>query len=179
MMLKKILSLVLLLLLVNAFPAVANPTPTQRKSTRSRRPAPTPTPAPAPAFNFVAEANLVADQLRSVSQFIYIYGKIVNGLELADAQTKEGAASPTAAAKNKEIKDKLGANINTLRAGIDAIASRFRSESRLQVQYLKLTGASDAIATAAQLATAGRYDDAGKSLVTAVQRLSETIIALR
>jgi hypothetical protein len=178
MMLKKILSVVLLLLLVNAFPAVANPT-TQRRPTRSRRPAPTPTPAPAPTVNFVAEANLVSEQLRSVSQFIYIYGKIVNGLELADAQTKEGAASPTAASKNKEIKDKLGANINTLRAGIDAIASRFRSESRLQVQYLKLTGASDAIATAAQLATAGRYDDAGKSLVTAVQRLSETIIALR
>jgi hypothetical protein len=178
MMLKKILSIVLLLLLVNAFPAVANPT-TQKRSTRSRRPAPTPTPAPAPTVNFVAEANLVSEQLRSVSQFIYIYGKIVNGLELADGQAKEGAASPTAAAKNKEIKDKLGANINTLRAGIDAIATRFRSESRLQVQYLKLTGASDSIATAAQLATAGRYDDAGKSLVTAVQRLSETIIALR
>jgi hypothetical protein len=175
--LKKTFATVLVLLSICLAPAMMlgqkKPGSKARRRT-STAPAPTPTPT-----NFVEAATHVADQLKIVSRFIYVYGKIANGLELAEEQAKRGETSPAISARNQQAKQSTVANIGALRAGIDKVALELKSNDRLQVQYLKLTGASDAIADAEQLASAGRFDEAGKSLVTAVERLAETMIALR
>ncbi len=133
---------------------------------------------PLPA-DFSAERAKVGIQISNVTQFIYVYGKIVNGLEFAAQQAKATPASDGVAAKNQQAKDGVVANIGNLKTGIDNLAGSFRSDTRLQVQYLKLTGASDAIASAQQAASGARYDEAGKLLVTAVERLTEALLAVR
>ena len=172
-MLKKILPFVMFLACL--VPAM---TTAQKKPVARKKPAPTPAPTPA-GMSLTDAATKVADQLKLVSRFIYVYGKITNGLEFAEAKTKSGESSPEITAKNQQMKQSVVSNIAALKEGIDKVGLELKSNDRLQVQYLKLTGASDAVARAQQLALAGSFDEAGKSLVIAVEKMAETLIALR
>jgi hypothetical protein len=125
------------------------------------------------------EAKAIAEQIRNVSKFLYLYGKVANGLEIADDLTKRGEMTPAAAAKNKQSRDALIANISGLRAGIDNVAKTFQANPRLQVQYLKISYAAEAATNAERMAAAGQFDEAGKALVTAIERLTDTMLALR
>src|SRR2546427_7138380 len=144
----------------------------QKRPARGAKPTPTPTP------DTRAEAAQVAAQIKKVSNFIYIYGKVVNGLEVADEQAKDEQTSPKVQALNKENKDKLVASIDGLRADVQDLANNFQANPRLQVQYLKLSYATEAAINAGRLAAAGRYEEAGKFLVAVVERLTDTIISM-
>jgi len=148
--------------------------PKQQQKRPTRRVKPTPTPTP----DMRAEASEVVTQIKNVSNFIYIYGKVVNGLEVADDQAKSNLASPETQAKIKESKDKLIAKIRDVRIGLEDLANKFQANPRLQVQYLKLAYATEAALNAERLAAAGRYNDAGRFLVTAVERLADTIVSM-
>lgn len=153
----------------------------QKKSTRTQRkpsakPSPEPTPAPA---NLNAEATQVAEQVRLITRFIYVYGKVANGLELAEEQNRQGESSPAVAAKNQQSKEAVVNNIRGLRSGLGTLVARFQSNARLQVQYLKISYAAEAVTNAERLASSGKFDEAGKSLVAAVERLTEVLVALR
>jgi hypothetical protein len=151
----------------------------QKQKQRQKKPTPGAKPKPTPTPDMREEASQVATQIRNVSNFIYIYGKVVNGLQVADEQTKNNLASPETQARNKENKDKLIISINKLRAGLENLANGFQANPRLQVQYLKLSYATEASHDAERLAAAGRYEEAGRSLVTVVERLTDTIISMR
>jgi hypothetical protein len=151
----------------------------QQQKQRPRKPAgakPKPTPTP----DMRAEAAQVAAQIKKVSNFIYIYGKVVNGLQFADEQAKnENQTSAKIQALNKENKDKLVASIDGVRAEIEGLAKSFEGNPRMQVQYLKINFATGAALDAERLAAAGQYDDAGKSLVAVVERLMDAIMSMR
>ena len=148
--------------------------PKQQQKRPTRRVKPTPTPTP----DTRAEASEVVTQIRNVSNFIYIYGKVVNGLEVADEQAKSNLASPETQARIKESKDKLIAKIKDVRIGLEDLANKFQANPRLQVQYLKLAYATEAALNAERLSAAGKYNEAGKFLVTAVERLADTIVSM-
>lgn len=156
-----------------AFPLVSD---AQKKPVK-RRPAVKPTPTPTPDLK--VEAGQVAEQIKNVSKFIYVYGKIVNGLELSEDQARQKQVSPAAAAKIRENKDALVTSIRNLRVGVENLARNFQNDSRLQIQYLKVAFAVDAAGDAEKLAAVGRYDEAGKSLVTLIERLTDAAIATR
>ncbi|MBS1787938.1 MAG: hypothetical protein JST85_09465 [Acidobacteria bacterium] len=163
--------LILLFVVTCAFPLVSL---AQRKG---RKPAPVVKPTPTPDLR--VEAGQVADQIKNFSKFIYIYGKVVNGFELADDQARSGSMTPAAAAKNRESKEALLANVRNLKVGVENLTQSFRNNPRLQVYALKLSFAVDAARDAERLATGGRYDDAGKSLVTVIERLTDTVLSMR
>ncbi|MEP7271591.1 MAG: hypothetical protein ABI882_08795, partial [Acidobacteriota bacterium] len=151
---KKTLALALIVLCVAPIVLIAQKKP----AAKPRRSAPaTAAPTPIPT-NMVEAATKVADQLKLVSRFLFVYGKVANGLEIAEDQVKRGDTTPALAARNQQIKQSLVSNINGLKAGIDKVALEFKNNDRLQVQYLKLTGGSDAVADAEQFALAGKYD---------------------
>lgn len=147
----------------------------KRPATTKKRPAAT---APA-VVDMRPEASQVSEQITVFTKFLYVYGKIVNGLEFAEDQAKRGQVTPEIAAQNKKSKEALIANINGLQVGIEKIVQEFKSNPRMQVQYLKLSYASEAAANAERLASASRYDEAGQAMVTAIQRMSETMISMR
>ena len=153
----------------------------KRKSTRSRprttaKPTPTPTP---PSNSLSAQAPYVAEQLKIVTRFVYVYGKIANGLELADEQSRRGELSEAAEAKNLQTKQAVANNISGVRQGLETLARRFQTDAQAQVQYLKVSYAAEATANAERLVISGRFDEAGKSLVQAVERLTDVLLALR
>lgn len=146
---------------------------------QKRKPARRATPAPTPVPDMRPEALQVAAQIKNVSNFIYVFGKIVNGLEIAEEQVKRNESSPAIQAKTKQSKDALVARISDLRAGLENLARSFQANPRLQVQYLKISSATEAAANAERLAAAGRYDEAGKTLVIVIERLTDTMISMR
>ncbi|MDQ3011227.1 MAG: hypothetical protein M3X11_11060 [Acidobacteriota bacterium] len=168
-------ALLIVLTTVCAFPLASI---AQKKSTGARkRPAAKPTPTPVPDTR--VEAGQVAEQIKNFSKFIYVYGKVVNGLAVAEDQVKQGKMSPAAATQNQQSKDALVQNIRNLKAGVEGVTRDFQNNSRLQIQYLKIAFAVDAAGDAERLAAAGRYDEAGKSLVTVIERLTDTVMAMR
>lgn len=164
--------LLFLLAVTCAFPLASL---AQRKARKPAAVKPTPTPTP----DLRVEAGQVAEQIKNISKFIYIYGKVVNGFELADEQARTGKMTPAATEQNRKSKEALLANIRNLRGGVEGVAQNFRNNPRLQVQALKLSFAIDAVREAEQLATAGRYDEAGKSFVTVIERLTDIVLAMR
>ncbi|HKX26459.1 MAG TPA: hypothetical protein VJ302_02090 [Blastocatellia bacterium] len=148
----------------------------QRKPTKRRA---TPTPTPTPMVDMHPEAAKVAVQVKNITLFLYTYGKVVNGMQLAEDQAKGGSIPPAVVAKNKASKDALVNNIRSLRAGLSTLLKEFQSNSRYQVQYLKLSYATETVANAEQLASTGRFDDAGRMLVTTVERLTDTMMSMR
>jgi Zn-finger domain-containing protein len=126
-----------------------------------------------------AEASQVAMQIKNVSNFIFIYGKIVNSLQIDEDQVKRQETSPEIQATIKKSKAALLTRMRDLRAGLEDLASRFEGNPRLQVQYLKLTYAAEASRDAEDLAARGQYEEAGRSLVTIVERLTDAIISMR
>jgi hypothetical protein len=134
---------------------------------------------PAPTPDMRVEAAKVAEQIKYISNFIYVYGKVVNSLQIADEQMKSNQASPEAKATNQENKDKLIISMNRLRSGLENLASGFEGSQRMQVQYLKLAYATEASFEAERLAVAGQYEEAGKSLVAVVERLTDAIISMK
>lgn len=170
-------ALIVVLAAVCTFPLMSlaqkKSTGTTAKGRRVVKPTPTPTP------DLKVEAGQVAEQIKNYSKFIYVYGKVVNGLEVAEDQAKQGKMSPAAATQNQQNRDALVQNIRNLKIGVDNLARSFQNNPRLQVQYLKIAPAVDAANNAERLAAAGKYDDAGKSLVTVIERLTDTVMAMR
>ncbi len=166
--------LTLLLALLCSFPTSSS---AQKKKSGSKKRAGAP--APTPVMDMRTEANQVAEQIKNITRFLFIYGKIANGLEIADDQVKRGQASSAVEAKNKQSKDALVASISGLRTGLDNLVKTFQANSRLQVQYLKLSYAAESLTNAEKYAASGQYDEAGKSMVAAVERLTDTLTSMR
>jgi len=164
-----------LLALVCAF---SIPTNAQKKAPSKRRPAKT-TPTPAPVVDMRNEAAQVAEQIKNITKFLYIYGKVQNSLEIADEQAKRGQSDAKIVAENQKSKDALVVLINGLRMGTNNLLKSWEGNSKLQVQSLKLIKASDAIGMAEQYAAASRYKEAADALVIAVERMTETMISMK
>lgn len=151
------------------------PTPAlpQKKKAPARRPA---APAKPPAPDLSAAAAQAAEQLKVLTQFIYLYGKVSNGLELEADQAKQGAASLQE--ESKKRRESLVASISGLRMGVENVAQTFHDNPRLQMQYVKVLSATEAITSAEKNVSAGRYDEAGKALVAAAWRLADAVAAV-
>jgi hypothetical protein len=147
----------------------------QKRGSVTRQRAVTP-PAP-PVFR--EEAAALAEQLKVVTRFLYLYGRVANGLETADAQEKRGELSRTLIEQNKQNKTRVVENIRTLRAGLDGLLTRFQNNSKLQPQAFKILSATEDAANAEQLAANGRFDEAGRLLVKVAEKLAEVTVETR
>lgn len=147
----------------------------KRPATKPRRTAP----PPPPALDLRAEGAQVAEQIKNFSRFLYTFGKITNGFEIAEDQTKRGEMTPAAAAIIQQNKDALYKQVSTLRAGLDGLARSLQANPRLQVQYLKVSYAAEAAAEADRLAAATRWNEAGKALTMVIERLAEGLASFR
>ncbi len=156
-----------------------------------RRPAPrrttprvvtTPPPATTVAINAAearAGAEKVSTQIKNVTKFLYVLGGVARGIEDLDQQAKTTRVVPAATAKNEENKREVIQAIRNLRAGIAALEVEFRTKPALRPQLVQLDGATQLTAQAESLAASGRFTDSGKPLLLLVEKLSDTLVALR
>jgi hypothetical protein len=138
-----------------------------------------PAPKPAPVVDTRQEAQMVAEQIKVISRFLYTYGKITYGLEFDADQAKRARPSPELAEKNKQIKAGVVNGIVGLKGGIDKLEEALKNNPRLQVQYVNLLGVSEAVNRARDLAANNQFDEAGRSLITANERLAALLLEIK
>lgn len=171
--LKRITIVVFALLLVAPDPALAQRRRTPRKATPSRT-----------ATNTAAEterreaAGRVADRIKSLSRFLYIYGGTVK--TIADAEKGLGdTATPAEREAVERGKAAIGDSIANVRIGLEEVESDFGTKPSLRPYYGAMIGAGGAAAQAERLAAAGRFDEAGQYLLRALGNLADTLAAMQ
>ena len=148
---------------------------------QKRRPAPKPKPkpaAPAPS-DLRAEAAQVAEQLKILARFVYLYGRVSNGFEVAEEQAKKGPLSPSIVEKNNQNKASVVNGIAGLKVGLDKVEQTLKANPRLQVQYVNLLSVSELVIQARDLAANNQYDAAGRSLTKATEKLADLLVEIR
>lgn len=149
----------------------------KKKRATARKPAATPAPPPKPDTRM--EATEVANTLKALTKFIFLYGKIVNGLEVADDQAKKGRLAPRVIEQNVENKNGVIKGIGGLKDQVDKVAQVLQPNPSLQVPYINLAGVTQKIVEAQEFVKSNQYDDAGRSLVTAVERLTDILMQIK
>lgn len=113
----------------------------------------------------------LADQIKTLSRFLYLYGRFSKDLELTGAQS--GSSDISA-----QTKASLIASLKNVREGLDQLESQFRFTPGLERPYNLLRGAAQRAADAEASATAGRFDQAGRTLVEVVSQLTDVLIEM-
>jgi len=120
-------------------------------------------------------ATKVADQIKNLTTFLYLVGGIAKELDAQIAAAKPGETSPTM----ERNKAKLRSSFADFRVGLDQLEIYFRSTPGLEGYYLKLAGSASGAASAEDLAAAGRFDQAGRTLLGVVNRLTDVLLQMR
>ena len=144
---------------------------------RSRTTAPTPAPAPVPDTQ--KESTEVANTLKALTKFLFLYGKIANGLEVAEDQAKRTRVPANVLEQNVRNKNGVQAGITGLKDQVDKLAQVLQANPRLQIPYVNLAGVTQKIVEAQGLVQNNQFDEAGRSLVTAVERLTDILLQVK
>ncbi len=149
---------------------------TTRRGTQSSKTAKPSAPAAGDVMN---GATKVADQIKNLTKFLYILGGVAKGIEEIDAAAKSGQASPTALQKNEQNKAVVKSSLENVRVGLDQLEIDFRSTPGLQGYYVKLVGSASGAADSEAQAGAGHFDQAGRTLLGVVNRLTDVLVLMR
>ena len=173
----RILMLIIVCLL--ALPATAlaqTRSRTTRRSTQSSR-TPKASEQQAAAEVKTAGATKVADQVKNLTKFLYLLGGVAKGIEDFDARRSE--APPSALQKNEQNKAAVKSSLENVRVGLDQLEIYFRSTPQLQGYYVKVVGSASGAANAEAQAAAGHFDQAGRTLLGVVNRLTDVLVLMR
>lgn len=162
-----LLAITVILLPVSAFAQ------TRKRTTKSAR-----TTAPKATEVQRAGATRVADQIKTLTRFIYLLGGVAKGLESVDDAARRNEAPPAVidqAAKNKAT---VRTSIQNVREGLDKLEIDFRTTPELQRYYIGLAGVAAAAAKAEDLAAANQFDKAGRALLEVVNHLTDVLLEM-
>ncbi len=173
----RILMLTIVCLL--ALPATAPAQTRSRTTRRSTQSSKTPKASEQQATAEVktAGATKVADQVKNLTKFLYLLGGVAKGIEDIDARRSE--APPSALQKNEQNKAAVKSSLENVRVGLDQLEIYFRSTPQLQGYYVKLVGSASGAANAEAQAAAGHFDQAGRTLLGVVNRLTDVLVLMR
>lgn len=124
-------------------------------------------------------ATRVAEQIKTLTRFLYLLGGVGKGIEAVDDAARRNEASPTVLEQAKRNKVTVKTSIQSLREGLDALEIHFRTTPELQRYYINLAGAAAGAASAEQQAAANQFDQAGRSLLAVVTRLTDVLLEMR
>lgn len=170
-------SFIIALLCVALLPVTAS-AQKKRPGKRSPRPATTST-AQRDADAVRVGATQLADQIKNLTRFIYVLGGVAKGIEQADVAIRRKEASAAIIASTEESKAKVRASLRDVRAGLDKLEIDFRSTPTLVAYYYKLAGVADGAAKAEQLGAANQFDQAGRTLLGVVNRLTDVLLDMK
>jgi hypothetical protein len=123
----------------------------------------------------------IATQIKALSQFLYLLGGISKGIETAEQANRNHEESSVALPVGQIERNKIRVkdSIKTVRAGLDQLEASFRSNAALQGYYPNLAGVARIGQMAESQAASNNFDQAGRSLITAVNKLTDALAALR
>ena len=124
-------------------------------------------------------ATRVADQIKNLTRFVYILGGVAKGIEQVDQAATHNEASPAALQQNDQYKTTVKNSLRNVREGLDQLEIYFRSTPGLEGYYLKLAGSAAGAANAEDQAAAGHFDQAGRTLLDVLNRLTDVLLVMR
>ena len=127
----------------------------------------------------IAGATRVADQIKTLTKFIYLLGGVAKGIEAVDEAARRNEASPALLQQAQQNKNTVKTSLQNVRDGLDKLEIDFRNTPELQPYYIKLAGVAAGAADAEQQAAANQFDRAGRSLLNVVNRLTDVLLAMR
>lgn len=148
--------------------------------TRTRRSTPATRRAPSAATVEAQRAGAarVADQIKTLTRFIYLLGGVAKGLEGVDDATRRNEASPAVVEQAKKNKATVRASIQSVREGLDKLEIDFRTTPDLQRYYIKLAGVASGAASAEEMAAGNQFDKAGRTLLGVVNQLTDVLLEM-
>jgi hypothetical protein len=126
-----------------------------------------------------AGAARVADQIKVLTRFLYLLGGVAKGIEAADVAARAGEATPAQVQKTEQSKATVKNSLRNVREGLDQLEIDFRTRPELQRFYTRLAGVAAGAATAEEQAAANQFDQAGRSLLNVVNRLTDVLLEMR
>jgi hypothetical protein len=122
------------------------------------------------------EARLkVADRLKVLTKFLYLYARASRDLETTEAQARQsGAQSPTLERSRAELR----ANLQNVSAGLDDLERYFKLTPGADRYYQSLSGVAATAGRAESNVAAGQYDQAGRALLDVVNRLTDVLLEM-
>src|SRR5712691_5393066 len=151
---------------------------TRRRTSRAPA-APKQTSAQANAEVRTNGATKVAEQIKNLTRFVYLLGGVAKGIEQVEEAARKNEASPAALQQNEQNKAVVKTSLRNVREGLDQLEVYFRGTPELEGYYLKLAGSASGAATAEDQAAAGHFDQAGRTLLSVVNRLTDVLLAMR
>lgn len=124
-------------------------------------------------------ATHVADQIKILTRFLYLLGGVSKGIEAADAAARRKEAPPAVIQQTEKSKATVKASLQNVREGLDKLEIEFRTTPALQRYYIKLAGVASGAATAEDQAGVGQFDQAGRTLLGVVSRLTDVLLEMR
>jgi hypothetical protein len=123
----------------------------------------------------------IAAQIKTLTQFLYLFGGISKGIETAEQvnRNREDSSVGLSIEQIEKNKTKVKESIRNVRTGLDQLESSFRLNPVLQSYYPNLAGVARIGQTAESQAAANNFDQAGRSLITAVNKLADALAAFR
>ena len=148
--------------------------------TRGRKSAPPVSSTPSALANKrTLGAGRIADQIKTLTRFIYVLGGVAKGLENVDDAERRNEASPAILEQAKQNKLSVRASIRKVREGLDQLESDFSSNIELRRYYTRLAGVAAGAAAAEEQAAANQFDRAGRTLIEVVNRLTDVLLEMR
>jgi len=150
-----------------------------RKGSTQRRP--TASAAKAAAEKAAASRRAAADrivtQISTVSNFLYVYGSVVNGIKTSEQKATKRTLPPETQALIDKNKAAVVDSLHNLGDGIRRMEMDFSEDPDLRTYYEHVNKLYEDVELAANAAEQGNYDDAGKRLVAVVESLARALTA--
>ena len=147
-------------------------TPQRRRSPTTRR-----SPSTRDPQAVVAARVRVADQIKNLTRFLYVYGRLSKDFEGSEAQLRGGDSAQAAALSNR-TRAGLRDSLRNVREGLDRLEVYFRTTPGLEGYYRRVAGVAAAAAAAEDSAAANQLDAAGRSLIQVVYQLTDVLLEL-
>jgi hypothetical protein len=180
----KRISMIALACLLTLSAATAAFAQTRRRTTaRKARPAATTNQsAETNASTARTAATRVADQIKSLGKFLYLYGPISKELAASEAGAGSGGGgqtSPSATETMQRNRAKLREVFEGYRQQMDELETLFSSNQELRKYYARLLGVAASAAQAENSVASGRYDEGGRALIDVMNRLTDVLLEMR
>jgi hypothetical protein len=147
-----------------------------QKKPAVKKPVPKATPKPAASFAVKEEGEKVSIQIKNLTRFIYVLGGVAKTIEDID---KDSRASASVRNQNNAAKQTVLQSIKNVRAGVVQLENDFHAKLELRPYLPYIQGISETAGLAEDQAVRGQLNNAGKTLLEVINKLTDTLQNLR
>ena len=121
----------------------------------------------------------MTDELKTLTRFLYLYGRTSIGVENNEKQAREGGqVSPQAQAILNRSRATVLESLGNIRDRLDKLELYFRTTPGLESHYTRLSGVAASAAAAEGRANAGQLDAAGRALLDVANQLADVLLEM-